>query len=118
LDVANDRNKLGEPPEKLGKNRWPHGSSNGLPHRAPDKFSSHTLKEQVGNTFMFIAELATWTSYPVALQKIVFNSNRILPYEPQPYLDFKRNFTFSQMSGGSIQTTATQVFVDCKFTIL
>jgi hypothetical protein len=64
LDVAPDRKKLGEPPEKLGEESMFICSTN-IPHNiAPNLFGSGTSKEKVVNSLFFFTELALCMSHP------------------------------------------------------
>jgi hypothetical protein len=66
----------------------------------------------MGNDFMLVTKLAMWTSSPITLQQIIFSSNCILPYQPQPNLDFQRDYTLPQMLERSVQTITAQMFVN------
>jgi hypothetical protein len=60
---------------------------------------------------MYGAKLTKGITIPVSFQQIVFSGNGIMPNQPEPDLDFQRDFAFPQMPEGSIHSISTNMLV-------
>jgi hypothetical protein len=112
LNIPAGRNELRKPPEKLRVISRSRLGTYGPGYAAPNKFGSWAGEEKMMNGLILITKLTFGITQPTSLSYYIFSRNSIVPNQREPNLDFQRNFGFSQMFEGSVNTITGQIFIN------